>query len=271
MALIKRVFRWIHTWLRSWHRLPARIKRGKQAIPSRRILTQGDRIVYSIPRAEAVDTLNRTLQGSTAVKPNTLTQPQNRHNRYGDHPDTVAGLADLAYLCDRQGRYSEAEHLYQQVIAYRRQRLGDEHLALADSLSELAAFYQQQKRYDHAQPLLQQALAIRQRLLINDHLQIGEALYQLAGVFYHKKLYGKAEPLYQQTLTIFRKHFGAQHRCTQAVYSDLMSLIATVIESGKFEDLMSELPPLDLNSLGETYVWAKPSWERPKINNLDLE
>ncbi len=231
-----------------------------------------DHVVYTVPRAEIVETLNRALaRQAPNAEADTNTPDQTTHDRNSDHPDTVSALSDLAYLCERQGRYPEAERLYQQVITFRRQRLGDEHLELAESLGELAALYQRQKRYSQAQKLLQQALTIKQRRLVSDHPQIADTLYQLANIFCHQRLHDKAEPLYQEALTIFRKHLGAQHPRTQAVYSDFMQMIATAIESGQFEDLIPELPPLDLDSLGKTYLWAKPSWERPRIDDLDVK
>lgn len=222
---------------------------------------QPDRIVYSIPRAEIVAALNRTLQHSIQDSVQDGVQDFPRHgysssystnktnnssNRYADHPDQVGSLADSAYLCERQGRYAEAERLYQQVILLRERRYGDQHLCVADSLSDLASLYRSQKRYSEAQPLLQRALAIRYQLMVASHLQIGDNLYQLADAFYQQLLYSKAEPLYQQALTIFRQQLGAEHPHTQAAYGDLMRLLADAIEAGKFEDLTADLPPLNL-------------------------
>ena len=171
-------------------------------------------------------------------------------------------MADSAYLCERQGRYAEAERLYKQVIKLRNRRFGSKHLSVADGLSELALLYRRQKRYSEAQRLLQHALAIQNRLLTSSHVQIADNLYQLADTFHQQQLYGKAEPLYQRALTIFRSQLGAQHRRTQAVYSGLMQMIAAAIEADKFADLTAEPPPLDLDRLSERYSWAKPSWER---------
>jgi tetratricopeptide (TPR) repeat protein len=269
-----------------------------------------DYVICATPRAEIVETLNRTLKSVPAndrkiscqadydyadhdyidedyideggidegshANPlryaNSLSVKDVEDDSDGkDYPDRVSLLLDLAYLVGCQGRQAEAERLYQQVITLRRQQFGDEHLEIAASLSELAALYRQQNRYSQVQPLLQQALAIRQRLLIGDHPHIAETLHQLADSFCHQQLYAQAESLYQQALTIFRKHFGAQHPCTQSVYSDLMQMIATAIESGQFDDLIPEPPPLDLNSLSKTYFWAQPSWERNQADRISPE
>jgi tetratricopeptide (TPR) repeat protein len=296
---MKRVFRWVYSFLGFWRSLkvPLNVRRSRQnqqfvrvrsralqplqPYPSagRQLLptalanppisasppASDDYIICATPRAEIVEALNRTLNhvpaNDRAV--NWETSCIYRGRLYREEPlDRISALSDLAYLCERQERHIEAERLYQQVIALQRQQFGDEHLALAESLIELSSLYRRQNRYAQAQPLLQQALIIRQQLLIGDHPHIAETSYHLADSFCHQQLYAQAESLYQQALTIFRKHLGAQHPRTQAVYSDLMYMIATAIESGQFDDLIPEPPPLDLNSLSATYFWAKPSWER---------
>jgi hypothetical protein len=187
---------------------------------------------------------------------------QEGDHRYIDHPDMVCALADSAYLCERQGRYLEAERLYQQVITLRQQRFGNGDLSLADSLLDLGTLYRAQERYSEAQPLFEQALTIRQHCLTHQHADVGNSLYQLAALYALQKQYRKAEPLYQQALEIARREVGPQHPHTQAIYSDFMQMIVSAIESGRFEDLLAELPPLDLDNLSKIYSWAKPHWER---------
>ena len=47
-------------------------------------------------------------------------------------------------------------------------------------------------------------------------------------------------------------------------------MLALVIESDQFETLLANLPPLNLDTLSETYSWAKPDWIKgaePNSNN----
>lgn len=230
-------------------------------------------VTYVVPRAEIVSALNHTLQktGSaafTAESASAHSNPSefNRQSEYADHSGSMSAIADAAYLCECQRRYGEAERLYKQVLTLRQQRFDDKNLCVADSLSDLAALYRFQKRYSEALPLLQQALKIRQQLLTSHHLETGKNLYHLADTYRHQRLYGKAEPLFQQALIILRQQLGSAHSLTQSVYSDLMQMLVAAIESGQFNDLITELPPLDLSNLSETYSWAKPHWAR---KNLD--
>lgn len=69
-------------------------------------------------------------------------------------------LDNLAVLYSNQGKYAEAEPLYQRSMAIREKGLGPDHPAVATSLHNLAGFYANQRKYAEAQPLCQRALAI---------------------------------------------------------------------------------------------------------------
>jgi tetratricopeptide (TPR) repeat protein len=95
---------------------------------------------------------------------------------YGDeHPKVATGLNNLAGLLYAQGKYDEAEPLYQQSLAIKRKVcaihlvtsscdhsckvLGEEHPNVAASLNNLAGLLKAQGKYDEAEPLYRQSLA----------------------------------------------------------------------------------------------------------------
>jgi tetratricopeptide (TPR) repeat protein len=75
----------------------------------------------------------------------------------------------LASLYYSQGKYKEAEPLYQQALALRQKLLGDDHPDVAESLNNLAGLYESQGKYKEAEPLYQQALNIFEQRLGVDH------------------------------------------------------------------------------------------------------
>jgi tetratricopeptide (TPR) repeat protein len=58
---------------------------------------------------------------------------------------------NLGSLYQTQGRYAEAEPLYQRSLAIREKAFGTDHVAVALSLHNLAAFYDEQGRYAEAE------------------------------------------------------------------------------------------------------------------------
>jgi len=88
-----------------------------------------------------------------------------------DHPDVASSLNNLASLYQDQGRYAEAEPLYQRSLQISEIQLGKDHPDVATSLNNLAGLYQDQGRYSEATTLLTQGLNIQE-----DHLTINLAI-----------------------------------------------------------------------------------------------
>ena len=61
----------------------------------------------------------------------------------------ATSLNSLARLYEAQGRYADAEPLYERSLAIREKVLGPNHTDVATSLNSLAGLYQEQGRYDH--------------------------------------------------------------------------------------------------------------------------
>jgi tetratricopeptide (TPR) repeat protein len=102
-----------------------------------------------------------------------------------EHPDVAQSLNNLAELLRVQGKYDEAQPLYQQSLAIRREVcaihlvassrdhsckvLGEEHPDVADSLNNLAAFLSAQGKHNEALVYANQSLDIRRRKLGDEH------------------------------------------------------------------------------------------------------
>jgi tetratricopeptide (TPR) repeat protein len=99
-----------------------------------------------------------------------------------DHPDVATSLNNLAGLYDSQGRYSEAEPLYQQALALRQRLLGDDHPAVASTLWHLGVMRYHQGQVAAAAALLLRALPIYQAKLGDHHPDTQNLKSWLAGV-----------------------------------------------------------------------------------------
>ncbi|PNW47905.1 UNVERIFIED_CONTAM: hypothetical protein BEN50_11580 [Euhalothece sp. KZN 001] len=82
-----------------------------------------------------------------------------------DHPDVATSLNNLAFLYVSQGRYSEAEPLYQQALAMYQRLFPDDHPDVATSLNNLAFLYSSQGRYSEAVTFLKQGTDVEEALL----------------------------------------------------------------------------------------------------------
>ena len=111
-------------------------------------------------------------------------------------------------LYDNQGKYSDAEPLYQRALVIKEKALGPDHPDTALSLNNLASLYDNQGKYSDAEPLYQRALVIREKALGPDHPGTATSLYCLAFHYHNQGKYDVAEPLYQRALMIYEIALG---------------------------------------------------------------
>ena len=88
----------------------------------------------------------------------------------------AASLNRLAFFYHVQGRYAEAEPLYQRSLAILEKALGPDHPRVTLSRSNLAHFYHIQGKYRPAEPLLKQVLKIQEKILGGKHPALAEVL-----------------------------------------------------------------------------------------------
>ena len=86
------------------------------------------------------------------------------------------GLNNLARLYQDQGKYEQAEALFQRALLIYAQTdtlykhaLGPDHPNIVTSLNNLALLYQDQGQYEQAEILYKQVLANREELLGSEH------------------------------------------------------------------------------------------------------
>ena len=183
----------------------------------------------------------------------------------GDHYTHAASLNNLATLYRFQGRYSEAESLFQQALTTHRQQLGDDHPDTATSLNNLATLYDAQRRYSEAEPLYQQALSIIRQRLGNNHPVVALGLNNLAGLYDFQGRYSEAESLYQQALTIIRQRLGDDHPDTAIGLNNLAGLYQAQGRYREAESLYQQALTIRRQQLGDDHPDTAQSF-----NNLAL-
>ena len=180
-----------------------------------------------------------------------------------DPTPLATSLGYLAALYRSQGRYGDAEPLYQRSLQIREQQLGADHPDTATSLNNLAELYRSQGRYGEAEPLYQRSLQIDQQVYGEDHPEIATDLNNLAALYESQGRYGEAEPLYQRSLQIYEQQLGAEHPTTATSLNNLAGLY-------KSQGRYGEAEPLYLRSLQiiEQQLGADHPTTATSLNNL---
>ncbi len=86
-----------------------------------------------------------------------------------EHPDTAIGYNNLAGVYKSQGKYREAEELYEKSLRIRERVLGEEHPDTAIGYNNLAGVYESQGKYKMAIPYFFKAYIILLDRLGIDH------------------------------------------------------------------------------------------------------
>ncbi len=179
--------------------------------------------------------------------------------------DLATSFNELAYLYNFQGRYSEAEPLYQQALQMRKRLLGESHPDVATSLNHLAGLYYSQGRYSEAEPLTQQALQMRKQLLGESHPDVATNLNNLAFLYKSQGRYSEAEPLLKQALQMRKQLLGESHPDVAASLNNLAGLYDTQGRYSEAEPLFQQALQMTKRLLGESHPDVASN-----LNNLAL-
>ena len=184
----------------------------------------------------------------------------------GIESKALGGILNQAgfYLHD-QGRYKEAEPLYQEALALRKRLFRYEHPDVATSLNNLALLYRAQGRYREAEPLYQEALALRKRLFRYEHPDVATSLHDLAGFYRAQGSYREAEPLYQEALALTKRLFGYKHPDVATSLNNLALLYRAQGRYREAEPLFQEALDLYKQLLGDEHPYVATG-----LNNLAL-
>jgi serine/threonine protein kinase len=138
-----------------------------------------------------------------------------------ESPDTLMALKDLARMNFYEGRYDQAEPLYQQALEGLRRVRGPEDWATLAVLNDLAVLAYFKGRYGQAERLFEQALDGRRRALGPDHRDTLETMNNLAMLYNMQGRPVQAEPLVVQVLEGMRRVRGPEHPDTLTLMNNL--------------------------------------------------
>jgi len=145
--------------------------------------------------------------------------------RPGKNPIPLIGAKnDLAIVLTKQGKFEEAERLFEEVLKVRKERWFDDHPYTLTTINDFGVLRCEQKKYAEAELLLRQALTGRRRKLGAGHFTCFDSMHELAVLYKEQGDYDKAEPLLLEALEGRRLKLGDTHPHTQQSWNNLIAL-----------------------------------------------
>jgi tetratricopeptide (TPR) repeat protein len=137
----------------------------------------------------------------------------------------------MALLSD--GRYNEAEELFEQVMETRKRVLGDEHPDTLASMANLASTYWNQGRWKEAEELNMQVIETRKRVLGDEHPSTLTSMNNLALTYRDQGRWKEAEELNMQVIETRKRVLGDEHPDT---LTSMANLASTYRNQGRWKE-----------------------------------
>jgi tetratricopeptide (TPR) repeat protein len=189
---------------------------------------KADRWDEAIARAQELLALRARVQGPTHFEAVTVEWLLRALRRVGAmaHQDRLAyqsvrTMNEQAMTLVAQGKYAQAQPLFEEVLEIRRRLLGEDHPFTAEGYHNVAYSLHAQARYAAAQPLYEKALEIHRRLLGEDHPQTATIYNNLAFNLNAQGKYLAAQPLLEKALEIKRHLLTDDHPDTAVGYNNV--------------------------------------------------
>ncbi|KAL4860606.1 hypothetical protein BDV12DRAFT_204865 [Aspergillus spectabilis] len=150
---------------------------------------------------------------------------------YKDNRDDL--LAKIGSCLQSDGRYSEAEILFRNVLAMRERACGPEDPDTLASISQLGSVLAQQGKYEEAEAMHRRDLAGSEKVLGPDHPDTLTSVSQLGSVLDDQGGYGEAEAMHRRAFHSREKVLGPEHPDTLTSVRHLGWVLA---RQGKYEE-----------------------------------
>jgi tetratricopeptide (TPR) repeat protein len=142
-------------------------------------------------------------------------------------------LARIGSCLRSDGRYIEAETLFQNVLKIRERIWGPEHPDTLTSVNKLGVVLKDQGKYEEAEAMHRRGLIGSEKVLGPEHLYTLNSVGNLGSVLAQQGKYEEAEAMHRRDLIGSEKALGPEHPDTLNSVSNLGSVLA---QQGKYEE-----------------------------------
>jgi len=178
---------------------------------------------------------------------------------------SVSQLEDRAQTLYTQGRYAEAEPLYQRSLALKENMLGASHPDVATSLNQLGLLYRAQGRSAEAESCYQKSLGIRTQVFGESSPEVAAVHNNLGRLYQDQGRYQEAEHLYRQALAVREQMLGLTPADVAESLNNLASLLWELGQYDVAEPMFQRSLALREQALGPQHPALAQS-----LNNLGL-
>jgi lipopolysaccharide biosynthesis regulator YciM len=138
-----------------------------------------------------------------------------------DHPDTLAGMNQLALSYRAAGQLDRAIPLYERVIERHKTQLRSDHADALKTANNLAVAYHESGRLDLAIPLLEQTYRTQKAKSGDDAADTLTTMGNLALGYRDAGQLERAVALYEEAVEALRRRYGPDHSNTLTVLGNL--------------------------------------------------
>eukprot|EP00752_Nemacystus_decipiens_P009200 g8218.t1 len=174
-----------------------------------------------------------TLSGDDGLEISSYLASLGELGSYKADADVAKCYSWVASFFELQGKYTEAEPLYERCQAIQEKVLGPEHPDYAATLHGRAWLLESQGKYAEAEPLYERCQAIEEKALGPEHPNLATTLYSRAGLLQSQGKYAEAEALYERCQAIEEKVLGPEH---PAYATTLRSRAGLLPSQGKYAE-----------------------------------
>jgi len=142
---------------------------------------------------------------------------------------------------ERQGKYKEADDLFQELVAFYSKTLGKEHPDTLRATYRSALLLVRKGQYKKAEAMFQQVLSLQAKILGEEDPDTMATRVQLGWVASEQGRYKEAEDMYEKVLVIQKKSLGEEHPDT---LNTRYSLAGVLVEQGRYKEAEDICLPL---------------------------
>ncbi|KAJ5365664.1 Disease resistance protein [Penicillium concentricum] len=135
--------------------------------------------------------------------------------------EDVAPLFSLGYLYADQGRFQEAEAMYERALEGYEKAWGREHMSTLDTVNNLGTIYENQGRLQEAEAMYERALEGCEKAWGREHTSTLGTVSNLGILYKEQGRLQEAEAMYERALEGCEKAWGREHTSTLGTVSNL--------------------------------------------------